>query len=192
MSGGYCQSPASPCWGAGDRRGCPAFPCTDRRHPRVHRLVGRGRRRLTRRPPQGTPHVAPPGPGRPPGRVRRTGAGRALLGPHTDRVSARDALPQTPAPTPARIRRPSSRTGRRATRPAPVCPVPGTRHRSQGGRGHQHGRAPDTSHAGPVRRRGHTLHPPVCTGLPVETGGRTTAAWGLAGRWAWDRLGWPC
>jgi len=32
----------------------------------VHRPVGRGRRRLTRRPLQGTPHVAPPCPGRPP------------------------------------------------------------------------------------------------------------------------------
>ena len=123
-SGGWKRSPARLCWVAGDRRGRPVFPRTDRRHPRVHRPGDLARRRLTRRPPQGTTRAAPPGPARPPGSVRPPGVDRALLGHRTERVSDRDRLPQTTTPTHARTRRPSSGTGRRATRP-PRARAPG-------------------------------------------------------------------
>ena len=75
-------------------------------------------------PPQGTTRAAPPGPARPPGRVRPPGVDRARLGHRTDRVADRDRLPQTTTPTHARTRRPSSGTGRRATRP-PGARAPG-------------------------------------------------------------------
>ena len=200
-SGGCFPSPANPCWGAGDRRQCPAFPRTNHRHPGMHRPVSRGRRRLPRRQTQRTRRSAPPCPGRPPGSVRPTGAYRARRGPGPDRVSARNGQPQTTAPTHARTRRPSSGTGRSATRPprarAPGAgdtpPAPG----GGGGASSEERLTPASPRPGP----GATTTPQhVGWGArPTHqrarhhrggTGDSTPVVWGRACRWAWDGSGW--
>ena len=132
-SGGYWRSPASPCWVAGDRRGCPAFSRTDRHHPRLHRPVGRGRRRRPRRQTQGTIRSAPrprydrPAACDPPGR-----GGRCWDTARTASPPATACYRRPPPCTPGHADPPPAQDGAPPDHPAPVRPVPGTRRRPPG------------------------------------------------------------
>jgi len=174
-SGGCWRSPARLCWGAGDRHGCPAFPCTARRHPRVHRParrmphppVGRGRWRLTRARDTGGGRVAPP-PGRtlPPGRAWRTArpaartsaTGPGRTPPHRARHAATPRA-QAMVPPDHTETAPALTGTRRQCRGGAAEPTPARgRHPPRGGA--RAGATPTASHAcgSPRRTRARARH----------------------------------
>jgi hypothetical protein len=135
MSGGYSQSPASPCWVAGNRRGCRGFPVTDRRpHASPTRAAGcrtirwalgaGGSRRTRHRGGGCEPHRARHD--RPAARCP-SDACLALLGHRAACGADRRHRTQQHAPTPERRCRQALAQNTVPPAPAaPVLPMPGT------------------------------------------------------------------